>query len=182
MNQQRTPLISRPARVPAALFLGITLLAIGSATTWVMGTFLATGDWPNTVASTVSAIGEARLTSTPAVLAAALLCLAGLALLLSALIPGRRLRRAVFRGEVPGVTAVSDREFRRYIEERVERVDGVQRVHSRLRGPRLTVIVRTPIDDVGALCARSRAVAEGAVSELQPARAIRSRVRVVRAG
>lgn len=176
----RTRLVSRPSRAIPAAVVGLVLLALGAAGTWIIGTLLVNGEWPAAAASAVSAIGSTALNDRPAIVLAAALCLSGLVCVLCALLPGHPGRRTIMSDDVPGVTAVPDRDVLRRIDARVEQVDGVQRARSTLRGTRLTMIVRTPIEDTDAVSSRSRTVMDEALAELRTDRTLRPRVRTIR--
>lgn len=170
----------RPSRsIPVGL-LALTILAVGLLGVWLLGTLLVDGAWPSAAQGRLDAIGALRLDSTPVLVSAGVLTVLGLIMLLAALLPGATSRSRVLAGEIPGQTVVSHRDLARRVTLRVERVDGVHSARTTIAGRRLSVVVRTVVDDTDTVLRASRAAAEQSVAELRPTTAFRTRVRIQR--
>ena len=87
----RTPvpkLIHRPSRSAPAALLALLLLALGSLGIWLLGYRLITGVWPQRAVTTLQAISSASFDSTWVLIIAGVAAVCGLAMLISAFLPG----------------------------------------------------------------------------------------------
>lgn len=170
----------RPARSVPVILLALALLAAGGLAAWLLGTLLVDGDWPASAADGVRRVGASRLDSPAVIAVAVVLAVAGLAMLLAALVPGTPGRARVLDGEIPGRTAVSHRDLARRVRLRIERVDGVHSARTRVARGRVDVLARTVVDDPETVLEAARAAAEQSVAELRPTTPFRTRVRIRR--
>lgn len=171
----------RPSRSVPVTLLALVLLAAGVLGVWLLGSLLVDGSWPAWALPSLETVSGLRLDSAPMATAAVVLAVLGLLLLLAALLPGRRSHRLVLADEIPGATAVSQRDLGRRVRRRVERADGVQSAAVRVSPRRVDVAVVSPLDDTEPVRRRAEEAAHLAVTALHPAPAPRVRVRMRRA-
>ena len=96
----RTPvpkLIHRPSRSAPAALLALLLLALGSLGIWLLGYRLITGVWPQRSVTTLQAISSASFDSTWVLIIAGVAAACGLAMLISAFLPGKFDRVAILQ-------------------------------------------------------------------------------------
>lgn len=180
MSANPDRLTRRPPRSVPLILLAVLAVVVGGTGAWLVGAYLINGAWPAAAAGAMESIGTARFDAVPLQAAAAAVGLVGLLLLISALVPGDPARRAILEDTTPGQTAVSRRDLSRRVQRSVEHVDGVQSARVSLHRNRLDVLVRTPIEDTQTVQRRAGAAVEGAVSDLNPVRNPRPRIRIVR--
>ncbi|MBE2997887.1 alkaline shock response membrane anchor protein AmaP [Nocardiopsis sp. HNM0947] len=180
MSANPGPLTRRPARSLPALLLAVTAITAGAAAAWLLGAYAIDAAWPAPVAGLVSALAGMRLDALPILIGAGALGLFGLALVICAIVPGDPVLREILADGTPGQAAVSRRDLALRVRRSVEHVDGVQGARVSVRRKRVDVVVRTPVEDTGAVLRRSRASVETAVEQLRPVTPLRPRVRVAR--
>lgn len=180
MSSTPTSLTRRPARTVPVLVVAFLAILVGGAATWLLGTRLLDGTWPASATAAIETVAATRMDAVPVLVVAGLLALVGLVLLVSALIPGDPATRAVLADGTPGETVISTRDLARRVESRALQVDGVLGVDATVRGSRVEVDVRTPIDDTTAVQRRARAATDEALAQLRPVRTLRPDVRTRR--
>lgn len=173
-------LVTRPPRTIPVWILAVALLAAGGLGIWLLGTFLVEDTWPAPASGTLATISEYTLDSLPVRLTAIALAVAGLAMLLAALVPGRPARVSALADDVPGHTAISRKDLARRIQRRTENVDGVHSAAVSVRRRRIDVMVDTVVDDPAPVTRGATAAVEQALAELRPATPSRHRVRTHR--
>ncbi|AVZ40242.1 MULTISPECIES: DUF6286 domain-containing protein [unclassified Dietzia] len=177
---RRSGLIRRPPRAVPVVLLAAALLIVGGLGTWVLVTYLVDDTWPAAASATVETISGTGLGSTETRIAAVVLAVAGCALMLSAIVPGRPSRVLVLGDDVPGETAISRRDVARRIQRRTENVDGVRGASVAVGRRRVDVAVETVVDDTAPVTRGATAAVEEALAELRPLGPTRHRVRTHR--
>ncbi|MDX2358524.1 DUF6286 domain-containing protein [Dietzia sp. PP-33] len=173
-------LIRRPPRAIPAGLLAVALLALGGLGIWLLGSYLINDTWPSAASSTVASVAGTGLDSTAMRVTAVVLALVGLVLLLAAFVPGRPSRVRILEDDIPGETAISQRDLARRIQRRTENVDGVHSTRVSVRPRRIDVAVETVVDDTAPVTRGATAAVDHALSELRPAGPSRPRVRTHR--
>lgn len=179
---RKTPqgFVQRPARSIPVTILAAVGFGIGGVGAWVLGTRLVNQEWPSPAAGFMEAVAATRMDAVVPVAVAIALVVVGLVAVLVALLPGDAAHRAALADDVPGQTAISRHDLACQVQSRVQRIDGVQGVRSSLRRSRLTVDVRSPIDDTSTVKRRAQGAVQESLQDLRLARTIRPRVRVTR--
>ena len=177
---RRGTLIRRPPRAIPVGLLAVALVVLGGLGIWLLGSYLINDTWPLAASSTVASVAETGLDSTAMRVVAVVLALVGLALLVSALVPGRPSRVRVLDDDIPGETAISHRDLARRIERRTENVDGVHSTRVSVRPRRIDVAVKTVVDDPAPVTQGAKDAVDHALCELRPADPLRPRVRTDR--
>ncbi|MBM7232022.1 DUF6286 domain-containing protein [Dietzia cinnamea] len=177
---RRSTLIRRPPRAIPVGLLAVALVVLGGLGIWLLGSYLINDTWPLAASSTVASVAETGLDSTAMRVVAVVLALVGLALLVSALVPGRPSRVRVLDDDIPGETAISHRDLARRIERRTENVDGVHSTRVSVRPRRIDVAVKTVVDDPAPVTQGAKDAVDHALCELRPADPLRPRVRTDR--
>ena len=177
---RRSTLIRRPPRAIPVGLLAVALVVLGGLGIWLLGSYLINDTWPLAASSTVASVAETGLDSTAMRVVAVVLALVGLALLVSALVPGRPSRVRVLDDDIPGETAISRRDLARSIARRTETVDGVHSASATIRRRRIDVSVWTVVDDPSPVSRAASTAADRALAELRPTGPLRARVRTHR--
>lgn len=178
MSNTPRSLTRRPSRTVPATLTALTALALGATGTWLVGTRLLTGSWPQQARTAVSHLAATQLGSLTVLTLGCLLVLLGLLALWLALWPGRSRNVEVLADDVPGQTVISRKDLAGLVRHRVEQVDGVDSVSVRATGSRADIRVGSVIGDVGPLRQDVQAAAQEALTRLNPTSAVRARVRV----
>lgn len=182
MSARSTPssLVRRPSRAIPAGLLAVALVVAGGLGVWLLGTYLFDDAWPPAAADAVAAVANSTLDHPIMRVVAIVLAVAGIAMLLAAIIPGRPSRVRLLDDQIPGETAISHRDLARRVQRRAQNVDGVHSARVTVGRRRIDVLVRTVVDDTAPVATAARAAVEHTVRELQFAPSPRSRVRTRR--
>lgn len=182
MSGRRQPasLVRHPSRAVPVGLLAVALGGIGAAGLWLLATCLVTDAWPAAASRRVEALASTRLDSVPVQVTAVVAGVLGVAMMLSALWPGRPKRLRALEGQTPGETALPRRDLARRIQHRAQHVDGVHSARVQVKRRRIDVAVQTVVDDPANVRHRATAAVERAVAELRPTTDLRPRVRVHR--
>lgn len=171
-------LIHRPSRSAPAALLALLLLALGSLGIWLLGHRLITGMWPQRTLRTLQAISGASFGSTWVLIIAGVAAACGLAMLISALLPGKIDRVAILGDDFPGQTAVSHRDLATLVKNQLEQIGDIRSVTVTLHRSRIDVIAFTDLDDLAALHEVVSQKTDEALRTFQPSGITRSRVRI----
>ena len=180
MSNNPRSLTRRPSRSLTATILAISLLALGALGAWLTISLMTTGQWPAHAAGTMEAIGATRLGHAAVLATACALAVLGLIMLLLALWPGRPRHIAILSDDIPGQTVVTHRDLSTLVQRRVEQVDGVQGARVHTTRSRAQVRVDSLLSDNDQVLHDARAAARSALDQINPARPMRTRVRVRR--
>ncbi|MEW9532896.1 DUF6286 domain-containing protein [Microbispora sp. NPDC049125] len=169
----------RPTRSIPATIASLALLAVGVLTAaHVVSALLKR---PMRLVPYDRATDWARTTTWDdgrAVAIATAVALAGLVLLLIAVVPGRGRLIALRTGDPDLVVGVPRRTLAGTLSAAASRVDGVRRAHARVYGWKTDVMVRTDLRDTPALTERVHEAVGEELARLAPAHPISVRVRV----
>lgn len=176
----RTGLVRRPTRTIPASLLAVALLVSGGLGVWLLGTYLVDGTWPGAASATLAGISDTRLDAQLVRALAAVLAVLGLAMLLTAIVPGRPSRVRILDDDIPGETALTRRDLAHRIQRRAENVDGVHSSHVAIRRRSLDVQVDSVVDDTAPVSRAASTAVDDALRELRPVDVPRSRLRIHR--
>ena len=177
----RTPvpkLIHRPSRSAPAALLALLLLALGSLGIWLLGYHLITGVWPQRAVTALEAISSASFGSTWVLIIAGVAAACGLAMLISAFLPGKFDRVAILQDDLPGQTAVSRRDLATLVKNQLEQIGDIHSATVRVHHSRVDVTAFTDLDDLSALNEVVSQKTDEALRTFQPSGITRSRVRI----
>ena len=177
----RTPvpkLIHRPSRSAPAALLALLLLALGALGIWLLGYRLITGVWPQRSVTTLQAISSASFDSTWVLIIAGVAAACGLAMLISAFLPGKFDRVAILQDDLPGQTAVSHRDLATLVKNQLEQIGDIRSATVTVHRSRIDVIAFTDLDDLSTLNEVVSQKTDEALRTFQPSGITRSRVRI----
>lgn len=173
-------LTKKPSRVVPVTIFALLLVAAGGFGIWLLGTYAATGNWPQPASNAINTVAGTQL-SDPAVIAiAAAVAVLGLIFLIAGITPGDSPNREVLDDEIPGQTAISRRDLAGWVQSKVERVDGAQSASATMNKNTLDVHIHTPIDNTDAVRRRTEKTVTQALEDFRPADSIKPRIRVIR--
>lgn len=180
MSSTPDNLTKRPSRVVPVTIFSLLLVATGGLGIWLLGTYAATGSWPQPARNAIDTVANTQI-SDPAVIGiAAAAALLGLIFFIAGLVPGDSRNREVLQDDIPGQTAISRRDLAGWIQSKVERVDGAQSASATVNKNTLDVHVHTPIDNTDAVRRRTEKTVHQALEEFRPTNSIKPRIRVIR--
>jgi hypothetical protein len=158
----------RPRRTLLATVVSILLAAAALVTVVGAVTAMARGRADVPELTWLAPLGRARWDDTAALATAAVACVLGLALLATALAPGRRRVIALASEDPQTVTAITRAGLGRHLATVASGVDGVSRARARLRGKHVRVTVMTPLRDTAELPGEVTRAVFGRLEELRP--------------
>ena len=176
----------RSARVLPATIAGLVIVALAGALLWAAVVRLSTGRWWPQVDDAARTADGAAWTAPWALVAAGVIALAGLILLLCALLPGgfshARLHApeaedGVVRGRVHCVVTTGG--LATLASSTASRIDGVSGVSSSASAKSITITLTTPLRSTDSLVAEARAAVEERMREcgVQPVPRIKVQAR-----
>lgn len=173
-------LTKKPPRVVPVTIFALLLVAAGGFGIWLLGSYAATGNWPQPASNALNAVADTQL-SDPAVIAiAAAVAVLGLIFLIAGITPGDSANREVLDDEIPGQTAISRRDLAGWVQSKAERIDGAQSATATVNKNTLDVHVHTPIDNTDAVRRRTEKTVTQALEDFRPADSIKPRIHVIR--
>jgi len=178
MSSHPRPLIRRPERRIPVTILALVLLVLAVAAVWILGAYLATGAVPAWAAGAVSRIGSTTLDAPAAIAVASVLILAGIAMIVSAAVPGASHLVRILDEDADGSIAVPARDVARHVRQQAEAVDGVHSARvSFAAGEGADITVRCAIDDTDKVRDQVSTAAARALEDLGLDSRVRTRVR-----
>lgn len=176
----------RPARVVPAVVVSVVVLAAAGAVLWAAVARLSEGSWWPGLEEGTRTAGGLAWSAPVAVTAAGIVALAGLVLILCAVLPGgfngARLRTPqpdddVVRGRLEAIVTTGG--LATLASSAASRVDGVSGVSSSATARTVLVALTTPLRETGPLVEEARSAIERRMEEcgVRPAPRIRVRAR-----